>query len=435
MDRFEKYSAPRGPNSYRIKMDIGVPACSLETQRFPGVLQHNMTLTNYREVYARNLNESVVPFWLNHSIDRKHGGYFACLDRQGKIYDTRKYVWKQGRAVWTFSRLYNQWDKEPEYLEAARVIFDFLMKHCFDDKGRCWFSLTQEGLPVYFQRKPYSAVFVGLALIEYGKATRQQQYLDQTVDLFGGITSWIADGSLLGRPPTPGALGYYQLADLMVIALIALELYKADPRPAYKSILEECIQAVKPHYDPKHRLLMENTAPGNHHFREYPEGRLVCPGSSLEVSWILLHALEVAPDAEAEKMLLEAIDGALEFGWDKEYGGLYYFMDIEDAPRPEIEANMKLWWPHTEAIYASVLAYSRTGDEKYKQWLDRVHHYTFDTFVDQQYGEWFGYCDRQGNVTMDAKGAPYKCFFHVPRCLLFSIQEMDRMVGRGATTP
>ncbi len=398
-------------------------------------MKRQMTLSDYREVYARNLNESVVPFWLNHSIDRKNGGYFACLDRQGKIYDPRKYVWMQGRAVWTFSRLYNEWDKKPEYLEAARVIFDFLMKHCFDEKGRCWYSLTREGAPIYFQRKPYSAVFVALALIEYAKATGKQQYLDQAVILFNDIRGWISDGSLLGRPTTPGALTYHQLADVMVIASIALELFKADPRPAYKSILEDCIQAAKPHYDPKNRLLMENAAPGKHHFREYPEGRMVCPGSSLEVSWFLLHALEIAPDAEVEKMLIQSIDGALDYGWDKEYGGLYYFMDIEGRPRPELEANMKLWWPHTEAIYACVLAYSRTGDEKYKQWLDRVHNYTFAKFVDLQYGEWFGYCDRRGNVAMDAKGAAYKCFFHVPRCLLFSVQELDRMLARSATKP
>ena len=394
-----------------------------------------MTLSTYREVYARNLNESVVPFWLKHSIDQQHGGYFACLDRQGKIYDTRKYVWMQGRAVWTFSRLYNEWDKKPEYLEAAQVIFDFLMKHCFDDKGRCWFSLTREGVPVSFQRKPYSAVFVALALIEYGKATGKKQYLLQAVMLLQEICRWIADPGLLGRHRTPGALAYRQLADVMVVALLLLELNKADPQPVYKNMLEECLQAVKPHYDPKRRLLMENAAPDNHHFREYPEGRLICPGSSLEVAWLLLHALEVVPDPELEKMLLASIDGALKFGWDKEYGGLHYFMDIEGAPRPELEANMKLWWPHTEAIYASVLAYSKTGDEKYKQWLDRIHSYTFAKFVDQRYGEWFGYCDRQGNVTMDAKGAPYKCFFHVPRCLLFSIQEIDRMAARSATKP
>ena len=64
----------------------------------------------YAERYRRDLRESVIPFWLNHSLDREHGGYFTCLDRDGTVYDTKKYVWLQGRAVWMFSRLYNEID-------------------------------------------------------------------------------------------------------------------------------------------------------------------------------------------------------------------------------------------------------------------------------------------------------------------------------------
>ena len=107
----------------------------------------------------------------------------------------------------------------------------------------------------------------------------------------------------------------------------------------------------------------------------------------------------------------------------------YYFMDIEDKPQIPLESNMKLWWPHTEAIYACVLAYTMTGDERYKQWLDRVHSYTWRTFVDAEYGEWFGYCDRRGEVALDTKGGPYKCIFHVPRCLLFSMQAIDKLTA------
>ncbi len=384
-----------------------------------------MTLLEYRDIYSQNLTESVIPFWLKHSIDHKNGGYFACVDRQGQVYDTRKYVWMQGRAVWTFCRLYNEWGRNPEYLETARGILNFLLKHCFDENGRCYFSLTREGAPVYFQRKPYSAVFVALALIEFSKATGEQEYLDHAKLLFDDICAAIADPSLLGR----SALGYSQLADIMVIACLALELNSASPRQIYLDVLTECTQAVWHHHNPAAQLLMENAAPDNHHFRDSPEGRLVCPGSSLEVSWFLLHALKVVPDSRTQKMLLNSIAGTLEYGWDKQFSGLYYFMDIEGKPPLALEANMKLWWPHTEAIYASILGYSLTGDHKYKQWLDRLHEYTFRTFVDHEFGEWFGYCDRQGNLALSSKGGPYKCIFHVPRCLLFSIQAIDQMLA------
>ena len=95
---------------------------------------------------------------------------------------------------------------------------------------------------------------------------------------------------------------------------------------------------------------------------------------------------------------------------------------------------MKLWWPHTEAIYALVLAYTKTGDAKWLRWLERVDAYTFRTFVDWEHGEWFGYCDRYGKPALELKGGPYKGFFHVPRCLLFSLQRLgglDDGIGGG----
>jgi len=138
--------------------------------------------------------------------------------------------------------------------------------------------------------------------------------------------------------------------------------------------------------------------------------------------------IRLVPDSTMQKMALSTLEGSLEYGWDKEYGGLYYFMDIEDKPTLQLESTMKLWWPHTEAIYALVLAYSMTGDNKWLDWLQRVHQYSFSHFVDVEHGEWYGYCDRTGHPTNTCKGGNYKGFFHVPRALLFSIQEIDNIL-------
>jgi N-acylglucosamine 2-epimerase len=155
--------------------------------------------------------------------------------------------------------------------------------------------------------------------------------------------------------------------------------------------------------------------------------RLFCPGDSIEAAWFLLHALEFAPDYSAQKMCLDAIEGSLDWGWDREYGGLYYFMDVEGLPPLPLESEMKLWWPHTEAIYATILAHSITGEGKWLEWLEKVDSYAFSHFADGEFGEWFGYCDRRGNLTNTAKGNNYKGCFHVPRMLLFSWQRLQKL--------
>lgn len=373
-----------------------------------------MNLREYAAFYREHLSESVLPFWLNHTLDREHGGYFSCVDRRGQVYDPRKYTWMQGRAVWMFQTLYSNFDPREEYREAASLIFRFVDQYARQGEPRVWFSTSREGAPGYRQRKPYSAVFVALAYVSQGRIAEARE-------LFWQIKGWIADPTLLGR----AAGAESQLADIMVLALLAMELAAVDDDPRYLEMLKHCQNAAEAHYYPALGLLLENLADW-----ELPEGRMVCPGSVLEVAWFLLHTLERVPNPRLEAKLLSSILGAMEFGWDREYGGLYYFMDAAGRPRPELEANMKLWWPHTEALYALVLAYTRTGDERFKRWLDRVHAYTFSTFPDAQHGEWFGYCDRSGRVATELKGGAYKCCFHIPRALLYSIQAIERVPAR-----
>ncbi len=373
--------------------------------------------------YRRNLFESVIPFWMEHSLDRVHGGHYNCLDRGGRVYDPRKYVWMQGRAVWMFSKLYNEVEQRPEWLDAATLILRFLDAHATNEHGRTWFSLTADGLPVFEQRKPYAAFFHLLALVEYSKTGATGDFLPRARQLFTNILAWMLNPSLLGRPTLAGHTPMRALADVYVKAFMALELRAVDPNPAYDALLGQCLIEAREHWLPSHRTLVENKAAT----MDWPDARLLCPGSALEVSWLMWHVLEALgiEDPDYERFLLDVIEGSLETGWDHEHGGLYYFLDAHGLPPLQLEANMKLWWPHTEAIYALILAYAKTRGGKWLHWLERVDRYTFSTFPDPQYGEWFGYCDRYGKPALTLKGGPYKGFFHVPRCLLFSLQRLQ----------
>jgi N-acylglucosamine 2-epimerase len=378
-------------------------------------------LQPYYDRYRTELFDRVIPFWLKYSTDTEFGGYFTCLDRDGSVYDTRKYVWMNGRAAWTFARLYNSVEKRPEWLAFSKSCVEFLRKHAYTPEGHIYFSLSREGKPSFVQRKPYSAVFVALGLLEYAAATGDEACRREGVALFNRICEWIARPGELGRPAYGPPMS--QLADIMVIALLGMEIVKFDP--SYAHWLDWCLSAVQAYYDPERRIFFENAMPGDTGFRATPEGRFICPGSAIEVSWFLFHVEHLRPSPLIRKMLLDVMEGALEYGWDREYGGLYYFMDCEAKPMLQLEAPMKLWWPHTEAIYACVMAYMATREEKWLRWLERVDGYAFQRFPDPEYGEWFGYCDRAGKLTHTLKGNNYKGAFHVPRFLLFSLEAME----------
>lgn len=363
--------------------------------------------------YRAHLLESIIPFWMKHSLDTEHGGYFTCLDRDGSVFDTRKYVWLNGRQVWTLARLYNTVERRPEWLAAARLGAEFLRHHVFDNHGRCWFSLTREGKPAFFQRKPYGAAFVSLGFAEYAKASGDTWYRDKARELFRKVREWIADPGLLGRPSFPAMPAMSQLADVYIVLSLALEL---DDSAA----VAEMLTAIDVHHEPTRRLFFENATLDPARRTEYPDGRLICPGSIFEISWFLLKALQLQPDAAKQKMVLDVLEGGLEFGWDKQHGGFFYFMDIDGKPTLQLESSMKLWWVHAEAICALSHAYAATKDQRWRRWIEVVDDYTFSHFPDAEYGEWFGYLDRQGRPALTLKGNNYKGCFHIPRALLFS---------------
>jgi N-acylglucosamine 2-epimerase len=376
-------------------------------------------LHQLRSLYEQELFESVVPFWMRHSLDREHGGYFTGLDRDGSLYDSRKYVWLNGRQVWLLARLYNSVEHRPEWLEAARLGAEFLRRHAFDEQGRCYFSLTREGQPAFFQRKPYAGFFVMLGFLEYAKASGDQWYAAKGRELFGRLRGWIADPGSLGRPALSGGVAYNQLADIYVMCAAALEL-------GDDATLDECLAAIAAHYEPSRQLLYECAAVDPARRREFPDGRLICAGSIFEISWYLLRALDRRPTPGVEEILLKALDGAFEHCWDKEYGGFYYFIDIDGRPMLQLESDMKLWWVHAEALYALLTVYLRTGDELWLRRLEQVQEWVWRRFPDPVHGEWFGYLHRDGSLSHSLKGNHYKGCFHVPRALLFSLQALDR---------
>ena len=244
----------------------------------------------------RELDDSVTPFWLRHGLDHECGGYFTALERDGQVYDDRKYMWLQGRHTWTFSRLYSDWEPRPEYLEAARLGADFIRKFGRDDQGRVYFSLTRRGAPVAYQRKPYAAVFVMLGLLEYGRASGDESFIREAGDLFWKIVRWIDDPSLIGRQPPPsGAPKVSALANEMVLMSMAMELLAVREDARVRKVLEGAVRNTLLHFDREKRVLMELAALDGASLRASPDGRLWIPGHSVEVAWFLLHALEFLP--------------------------------------------------------------------------------------------------------------------------------------------
>ena len=126
--------------------------------------------------YKSELLDSVLPFWLEHSQDKQYGGYFTCLERDGSVYDTDKFIWLQGREVWLFSMLYNKVAKRPEWLECALQGAEFLKKYGHDGNYNWYFSLTRDGRPLVDPYNIFSYTFATMAFAQLAIASGDAGY-------------------------------------------------------------------------------------------------------------------------------------------------------------------------------------------------------------------------------------------------------------------
>lgn len=117
----------------------------------------------------------------------------------------------------------------------------------------------------------------------------------------------------------------------------------------------------------------------------------------------------------------------LEYGWDKEQGGIYYFLDRKGHPPQQLEWNQKLWWVHLETLVALLKGYQHTKDQQCWTWFERVHEYTWNNFADPEHGEWFGYLQRDASPLLTLKGGKWKGCFHVPRGLFQCWQTLEML--------
>lgn len=382
------------------------------------------SLYRYYESY---LLKHCIPFWMKNSLDHQYGGYLTCLDGKGDVYNTDKSVWFQGRGTWMFSKLYNDVAPKQEWLNAAKSGYDFLVKHCFDEDKRMFFTVTQDGRPLQKRRYMFSETFAIIACAEYYKASGDPQALKLAKEIFLMVVDMVKNPSKNVPKINPNTRKTKGLSLPMILLSTIQVIREVDDDPLYVELADEVLEIIfRDFVKPDEKAVFE-TVGENGERLDSPQGRCINPGHSIETAWFLMHEGIYRRNSDLIKRAVEILDWSLEIGWDKEFGGLLYFVDIEGKPAEQLEWDMKLWWPHTEALYALLLAYDFTKDSKYEEWFDKIHDYSFSHFEDKEYGEWYGYLHRDGSVSNTLKGSLWKGPFHLPRALLLCAQQLKRM--------
>lgn len=386
-----------------------------------------MDFKKYSDLYKNELLENVVPFWLKNSPDKEYGGYFSCLNTKGEVYETDKFLWLQGRQIWTFSMLYNNVEKREEWLDFAEYGAKFMLENGRDDKGNWYFSLDKKGNPLVQPYNIFSDCFAAMAFGQLYKATKNEEYLKTAKDTFSNILKRQHNPKGIYSKAYPGTRNLQDFALPMILSNLVLEIEHVLDQDLVEKTIDEGIDAViNKFYRPELGIILENIKE-DESLSDSFEGRLVNPGHGMEAMWFIMDLAERKNDKALMQKCVAIALKTLDYGWDDKHGGIFYFMDRKGNPPQQLEWNQKLWWVHLESIITMLKGYLHTGNEECLAWFKKLHEYSWKNFADSEHGEWFGYLNRQGEVLLQAKGGKWKGCFHVPRALYQGWKTLDEI--------
>lgn len=369
--------------------------------------------------YRDRLLHEVVPFWFPRACDTQYGGFLHCLDADGSLVDSDKSVWAQGRMAWMLLTLYREHGQNPDWLAWAEDALDFLERHCVDPSdGRMYFHVARDGTPIRKRRYAYSESFASIAYAAHAAVSGSAASRARALHWWNVFTDInFTPGKMAAK--FTDARPSLALGPRMIGLVTAQELRKhLGPDPAFNARIDSLLDDILTLFvKPDLGAVLEMVAPDGSVIDHF-DGRLLNPGHSIEGAWFILEEARYrGNDARLTGIACQMIDWSLERGWDTQYGGLFSHTDLDGKPVQEYSHNMKFWWPHNEALIATVLAHGLTGEPRYAEWHERIADWAFSHFQDREHGEWYGYLNRDGSLSNTLKGSLWKSFFHHPRCL------------------
>ena len=383
-------------------------------------MQTREYLQGWAAKYKAELTGNIMPFWLEHGLDRVHGGVYTCLDRDGSLLDSTKSVWFQGRFGFVAAFAYNNVEPNHEWLEASRSCIDFIEKYCADENGHLYFEVAADGTPLRKRRYVFSECFAAIAMSEYSIASGNHEYAEKALEMFNRTLRFLATPGFL-EPKSLPSLQTQGHSITMILINTASRVRAAIKAPELDEQIDRSLDAIEEYFvHPEFKAVLEMVGPEGE-FLDTCNGRIINPGHCIETSWFIL---EEAKHRNWDKHLVELgckiLDWSWDWGWDEQYGGIINFRDCRNLPVQDYSQDMKFWWPQTETIIATLYAYQATGDERYLEMHRKASEWTYEHFPDHEMGEWYGYLHRDGTVAQPAKGNIFKGPFHIPRMLVKS---------------
>jgi N-acylglucosamine 2-epimerase len=366
-------------------------------------------------------------FWEVRTEDKKYGGYLNGFNRRGDLTDTDKYIWVQARQLWMFSALYNQIEKRPLWLQLASSGRDFLVKHAYAGQGRWHYLLDRSGDVKRGPESIFADHFVLEALCEFSVASGSDEDLPLILETYTSLEQRVKDPEQHEFARFPGSALVDSHSVYMITVHVAGIAAQVLGKERVNPLIDYCLEKVLYVFAKEDRqLLFEYLDLQGNVIDNDKAGRQINPGHVLESMWFCIEEGKERKDRAVTDRAIQIADWIYRAGHDAAHGGVLTFLDASgqepDYPDWHKQRNIvwdeKVWWVHSEALYALALMASETNREEYWRWFRELHAWCRDHFYDPEYGEWYMILRRNGSPRITDKGGMQKAAYHLPRALL-----------------
>ncbi|QJW90032.1 N-acylglucosamine 2-epimerase [Spirosoma taeanense] len=421
------------------------------------------TLMQCRQELHTHLTQELLPFWVNRSPDRQHGGFITQFDQYGTdTGEDEKSLIAQTRSIYTYASAHRAGYGNGELADLARHGVDYLLNQMWDDEfGGFYWMTNRQGEVINDQKIVYGQSFALYCLSEYTLATGDTRGVDYAEKVFDLLQKYAVDTTYGGyfemfyrdwtlKGPGPAGGDRKTLDAHMHLMEAFTTLYECTRRPIHRRKLREVIELlVKKIMHPQFGTGVPQfwadwqVAPqikfeviwGWDRFTEDGVKREAedntSYGHNAEFGWLLLHALDVLGLSydTYRYVLQKAFAHAAHYGVDWEFGGVF----VEGSHDGTVYDREKEFWQQAEGLIGFLDAYRWLGDELYWNAYENVHRFVLDKMINHSVGEWWPLMTRQGVPIWTHMSHSWKINYHTVRAMVQSIRRLDLLLAANPT--
>ncbi len=386
------------------------------------------------------LQENILPFWINRMTDPLEGGFYGRMLNDGAVIPgAPRGAVLNARILWTFSAAYNSTGRE-EYLQMARKSFRYFLSSFIDKEfGGVFWSVSYGGEMLNDRKQIYAQAFAIYALSEFYKASQDADAIIHAVDLYNLIEKHAFDNNNNGYIEAL-TRDWTELEDLR---LSPKDINEPKSMNTHLHILEAYTNLFDIWKDDElkkqlHNLIMLHLETildsSTGHFRLFfdmdwkSKSEKYSYGHDIEGAWLVRRAAlsvdnQDLMNASGLKALFMA-RVALSEGTDED-GSLY-----NEGFAGKVTDTDRHWWPQAEAIIGFMDAYEISKEEKFLNAALKTWEFVKKKMRHPS-GEWWWLVnqDYEPDPGQDLAGE-WKCPYHNARMCLEIMKRTTHLIEK-----